>query len=78
MTTAISMVSAGLGVSACPSYSTPLVKGYGLVMRPLVEPVFFRDVCIYRAHARSLSPAAQSFVDFLVAYVRNEPGAWSV
>ena len=78
MTTAIGMVSAGLGVTACPSYSAPLVKGYGLVMRPLVEPAFFRDVCIYHAHARSLSPAAQSFVDFLFDFVRNEPRAWSV
>jgi len=74
MTTAIGMVSAGLGVTACPSYSAPLVKGYGLVMRPLVEPEFFRDVCIYSAHARSLSPAAQSFVDFLIGYVKNAEG----
>ena len=70
MTTAIGMVSAGLGVTACPSYSAPLVKGYGLAMRPLIEPEFFRDVCIYSARARSLSPAAQSFVDFLLDYVK--------
>jgi len=70
MTTALGMVSAGLGVTACPSYSAPLVKGYGLVMRPLVDPEFFRDVCIYSAHGRSLSPAAQSFVDFLMAFVK--------
>ena len=69
MTTALGLVAAGLGVTACPSYAAPLVQGHGLVMRPLAEPVFYREVCIFNAAARSLSPAAQSFVDFITAFV---------
>jgi DNA-binding transcriptional LysR family regulator len=70
MTTALGLVAAGLGVTACPSYSEPLVKAYGLEMRPLVEPEFFREVCIYSARGRSLSPAAESFVKYVSAFVK--------
>ena len=69
MTTALGLVAAGLGVTAVPSYAAPLVQGHGLVMRPLVDPVFYREVCIFSAAARSLSPAAQSFVDFIGDFV---------
>ncbi|MGR4867625.1 LysR family transcriptional regulator [Variovorax sp. LARHSF232] len=72
MTTALGLVAAGLGVTACPSYAAPLVQGHGLAMRPLVDPVFYREVCIYSAAARSLSPAAQSFVDFICEFVKHE------
>jgi DNA-binding transcriptional LysR family regulator len=65
ITTALGMVSAGLGVSAGPSYATRLVKAWGLVSRPLVEPVLERDVCLYQSRTRSLSVAAQGFVEFL-------------
>ena len=66
MTTAIGMVAAGLGVTACPSYSWRLVKGYGLAMRPVSEPVFSRQVSVYNLANRSLSPAAASFHEVLV------------
>ena len=71
MSTALGLVSAGLGVTACPSYAAPMVQGHGLVMRPLVDPVFYREVCIYSAAARSLSPAAQSFVAFIEDFVKG-------
>jgi DNA-binding transcriptional LysR family regulator len=71
MTTALGLVSAGLGVTACPSYAAPLVQGHGLVMRPLVDPVFYREVCIYSAAARSLSPAGESFVEFIQGFVQG-------
>jgi hypothetical protein len=38
-----------------------------LVLRPLVAPVFERDVQIYSAPGRSLTPAAQAFVAVLLA-----------
>ncbi|HSV60417.1 MAG TPA: LysR family transcriptional regulator [Variovorax sp.] len=71
MSTALGLVSAGLGVTACPSYAAPMVQGHGLVMRPLIDPVFYREVCIYSAAARSLSPAAQSFVEFIEDFVKG-------
>jgi DNA-binding transcriptional LysR family regulator len=74
MSTALGLVGAGLGVTACPSYAAPMVQGHGLVMRPLVDPVFYREVCIYSAAARSLSPAAQSFVEFIEGFVGKGEG----
>jgi DNA-binding transcriptional LysR family regulator len=75
MTTALGMVAAGLGVTACPSYAGPLVRAYGLAMREVAEPVFYREVCIYQSPVRSLSPAARSFVEHLQAFVvKQMPG----
>lgn len=65
MTTALGMVAAGLGVTACPSYSAPLARGYGLAMKPLVAPVFWRDVYLWQLSNKSLSPAAESFAEVL-------------
>jgi DNA-binding transcriptional LysR family regulator len=78
MTTALGLVAAGLGVTACPSYAAPLVQGMGLVMRPLIDPVFYREVCIFSAAGRSLSPAAQSFVEFISAFVNKGSAKASV
>jgi DNA-binding transcriptional LysR family regulator len=38
MTTALAMVSAGLGITVCLPYAEPLVQLYRLHMRPLEEP----------------------------------------
>jgi len=77
MTTALGLVAAGLGVTAVPSYAAPLAHGHGLTLRPLVAPVFYREVCIYSGRHRSLSPAAQSFVAFTREFVAGEGGAAS-
>ena len=67
MTTALGMVASGLGLTVCPTYSAPLVRAWGLSMVRLTTPDFHRDVCVYTASRRSLSPAAAAFVDMLVA-----------
>lgn len=69
MTTALAMASAGLGVTVCLPYAAPLATLYGLVMRQLEEPVLTRRFFIYTRPGRSLSPAAESFITFLDAYV---------
>ncbi|SFU87522.1 LysR family transcriptional regulator [Pseudoduganella namucuonensis] len=69
MTTALAMVNANLGVTACIPYAAPMVKLYGLRMRPLQEPELTRRFFLYTKSARSLSPAAQSFADFLFQFV---------
>ena len=71
MTTALGMVAAGLGVTACPSYSAPLVAAYGLEKRLLIEPQFYRQVSIYSIADKALSPAADAFAEFIQAFVRN-------
>ncbi|MGH8855246.1 MAG: LysR substrate-binding domain-containing protein, partial [Telluria sp.] len=71
MTTALAMVSAGLGVTVCLPYAAPLASLYGLVLRPLEEPVLTRRFFIYTRPGRSLSPAAESFIGFLENFVRQ-------
>jgi len=67
VSTALGLVVAGLGVTVVPTYGGALARAWGLVLRPLVTPVFERDVQIYAAPGRSLTPAAQAFVAVLTA-----------
>ena len=70
MTTALAMVSAGLGVTVCLPYAQPLARLYRLRMRPLEEPRLTRRFFVYTRAGRSLSPAAERFIDFLFPYVQ--------
>jgi DNA-binding transcriptional LysR family regulator len=69
MTTALAMVGAGLGITVCLPYAEPLARLYRLRMRPIEEPVLTRRFFVYTRAGRSLSPAAESFIDFLFPYV---------
>lgn len=69
MSTALSMVSAGLGVTACLPYAQSLVDLYGLRARLLHEPEVRRQFFIYRRQHASLSPAAAAFVQYLHEHV---------
>ena len=72
ISTAIAMTNVGLGVTACPSYSAPLVQGYRLETRPLCKPEFVREVFVFAREGTSLSPAADSFVAFLREFLERE------
>ena len=65
MSTALSMVNEGLGITICMPYAAAQVRLYGLVMRPLTQPVVRRKFYLYTRTGHTLSPAAQSFLDFL-------------
>lgn len=69
MTTALAMVAAGLGVTVCLPYAEPLVKLYKLHMRQLHEPDLTRRFFVYTRENRSPSPAAESFITFLLRFV---------
>lgn len=71
MTTALSMVSANLGVTACLPYAGSLVKLYQLQMRLLHAPKLTRKFLVLTRNGRSLSPAAQSFIGFLFSFVEK-------
>jgi DNA-binding transcriptional LysR family regulator len=71
MTTALGMVAAGLGLTVCPTYSASLVEAHGLRMVKLDRPDFHREVCVYVAARRSLSPAAAGFVQILERFVHK-------
>jgi len=70
MSTALSMVNEGLGITICMPYAAAQVRLYGLVMRSLTKPVVRRKFYLYTRNGHTLSPAAQSFLDFLLHYQR--------
>jgi len=65
MTTALALVRAGLGITLCMPYARSLVEQFGLVMRPVGDPVVERSFWIFTRRGRALSPAAQGFRTFL-------------
>jgi DNA-binding transcriptional LysR family regulator len=73
MATALSMVKAGLGVALCIPYAASLIDSYGLLMRPLGQPEIRRNFEVFTRRGRSLSPAAQSFLDFIGPRIRAMP-----
>jgi DNA-binding transcriptional LysR family regulator len=73
MTTALAMVSSGLGIAVCLPYAEPLVSLYKLNMRPIEEPVLTRRFFVHTRPGRALSPAAEAFRAFLLDYVQK-PG----
>lgn len=70
MSTALSMVSVGLGVTVCLPYAQTLVDLYGLQMRRLQDPEIRRRFFIYHRQNTSLSPTAEAFVRYLHEHVR--------
>jgi DNA-binding transcriptional LysR family regulator len=74
MSTALSMVSAGMGITVCIPYAASLVRLYDLVMRPLIDPVVTRRFFVLGRSDRSLSPAAQAFREFLFQEIEHRKG----
>jgi DNA-binding transcriptional LysR family regulator len=67
ITTALSLVIAGLGVAVLPTYAWAAISSRDdVVARVLVQPEVSREVSIIRARGRSLSPAADAFLSFLI------------
>lgn len=70
MTTALAMVAAGLGITACLPYAAPMVELYGLRMRRLTAPDLTRKFFLYTKATRSPSPATGRFIELLGESVR--------
>lgn len=71
ITTALSMVKAGLGVTIAAEYVGPLASAFGLEGRPLVKPSLKRMVTLYSRQGRSLSPAAAAFAEFFRGFIKG-------
>lgn len=65
LATTVSLVAAGLGVTALPNLTLPLVNAAGLITRPLTDPTMRRSIGVLTRGGRSLSPAAQNFMTLL-------------
>ena len=66
LTTALAMVRSGFGVTAQPGKALDLLDAFDLTSRPLISPTIERHLSIFLPRNRSLSPAAESFRQFLV------------
>ncbi len=69
MTTALSMVGTGIGVTVCLPYARSLVNLYGLQTRSLSSPSVRRKFYLLARQDRVISPAARAFSEYLMAYV---------
>jgi len=63
--TAVALVKAGLGVTALPGLTLSMVKGTGLVARPIGGPPMRRQIGVATLAGRAMSPAATSLVSHL-------------
>jgi DNA-binding transcriptional LysR family regulator len=77
LTTALGMVKWGHGLTALPSYSTPLLNAYGLAGIAVRDPVIHRQISLFTKRGHSLSPAATSLVDFMHEFMASPAGAAS-
>jgi DNA-binding transcriptional LysR family regulator len=65
MSTAAGMVKAGLGATILPSSAIQMGELAGLATRPISHPAITRELGVLEKSARSLSPAAESFLRIL-------------
>lgn len=65
VTTALSMVEAGLGVAVLPTYARIAVRKDAIAAVPLVNPTITRDIVLITQADRSVSPAFSSFAQVL-------------
>jgi DNA-binding transcriptional LysR family regulator len=71
LTTALALVSSGLGVTASPLHVRKLAASFGLAMRPIVDPKMERRFCVFLPRGRDLSPAATSLLTCLKDVARE-------
>ncbi|MDR3535998.1 MAG: LysR family transcriptional regulator [Acetobacteraceae bacterium] len=65
LSSAVSMVHAGLGISILPESAVNASSCEGVVVRPIHTPGLTRKIGILRKAGRSLSPAAERFIAVL-------------
>lgn len=70
MTTAVGLVRQGLGVTVLPRLALPELNLQGLLNKPIQDLNAKRTIGVLHRQDRSLSPAAQLFVDRLVEVIK--------
>lgn len=75
LSTALWMTASGLGASIMPSAFATHGAEPGMVIRTLTQPRVSRDISVVTKRGRSLSAAAQGFVDVMVSVLGKKPGA---
>jgi DNA-binding transcriptional LysR family regulator len=67
LSTALWLAECGVAAALMPSGYAREPARHGLVVLKLTQPVVSRDISVVTRRGRSLSPAAQAFVDVLLA-----------
>ncbi|MBR0646300.1 LysR family transcriptional regulator [Plastoroseomonas hellenica] len=75
ISTLIGMVRAGLGVGVLPASAVDPLTEPAIRIRPITDPPIPRRVMLLRRAGRSLSPAAEAFVEALAADEPRRPAA---
>jgi len=66
ITTALGMVSWGLGVTVQPQSVLPLLKSFQLAALPIRDPIITRRLSLISNGNQELTPAAKSLYEFLI------------
>ena len=75
ITTAISLVEAGLGITVLPSYALAAVRDQTVIGRTLIDPSISRDIAMIHTSGRTLPPAVVSFLSVVRKSARRlSPG----
>ncbi|MGX0905299.1 DNA-binding transcriptional LysR family regulator [Roseovarius sp. MBR-79] len=69
--TALELVRAGLGVAALPLSAVPVIDGFGLAIRPLMNPVVTRMIGLVYRRNSTIPPAAARLRDLIMAEARR-------
>lgn len=72
LSTALWMTSCGMGPSLMPAAYVRYSRDPDLLTRPLTGPRVSRDIYVLIKNRRSLSPAAQQFVQVLHAHIKRD------
>lgn len=71
LSTVVGLVAAGLGIAVLPSYACTTMRLYDIQTRRLTEPTVERPMSLLTSKDRSLSPAAESFREFILGYAKK-------
>jgi DNA-binding transcriptional LysR family regulator len=74
LSTVHGMLEAGFGVAVLPVIGLPVPGHPTLVAKPLVQPELARIIGAFRRRDRSLSPAAQAFLEIVKEVLLDFPG----
>ncbi|MCK6416232.1 MAG: LysR family transcriptional regulator [Giesbergeria sp.] len=69
MSTALSLVQAGEGVTVCLPYAADLVRMHHLHLRPLHRPTLQRRFQVYQRVGGTLAPATERFTQVLLGWM---------
>lgn len=78
ISTAFGMAAVGLAATIAPAYIGVMARSFGLAKCRIVKPQVTRQVCIYHSANRVVSPAAEGFLEHLIAWFKgsDDPRTW--